>query len=547
MKLRPYQREAIDAAYNYFRTSEGSPLIDLPTGAGKSLVLAGFCHDLVTNWPSMRMVVLSHSIELVEQDYRKLKEYWTKAPCGVYSASLGKRQTHHPITFGTVQSLYKKAEILGHRDVILIDEAHLVSREVTGMYNRLISMLRRINPRIRLLGLSATIYRLDTGYLYEGDDALFDGVCYEAKLLDLIGQKYLTPIISKLPEVHVDVKRIKITAGEYNAASMEGEFLRITEEAIADAMPRLEGRKAVMWFCSGIKHADMVRDLLRSLGETAESVSSKSSKDDRKRILNGFREGGFRHICSMALITTGYDAPRTDAIVMLRATMSPGLYVQIAGRGLRLFPGKANCLFVDYGTNVDRLGPLTHITPPRKRKKGKQDGEAEEEKPLVRICELCRTANLLDATECADCGNPLVKERTVSDKLVEQASEASIMMTDEEYRAVNTIWVDVERVSYARHRKGGKPDSLRATYHSGMLNYSEWVCFEHGGYATQKAHQWWYKRLLDTPPATTEGALMLSGELRTPSRIRVEKKQRNFEVIDYDFKSARKEQLALGA
>ncbi len=549
LRLRPYQREAIDAAYEYFRSGDGSPLIDLPTGAGKSLVLAGFCHDLVTKWPGMRLVVLSHSIELVEQDYMKLKEYWTKAPCGMFSASLGKKQAHHPITFGTVQSLYRKAEVLGHRDVILIDEAHLVSRKVTGMYNRLITTLKRINPRIRMLGLSATIYRLDSGLLYEGDDALFDDVCYEAKLADLIYQGYLTPIVSKLPETQADVRRIKITAGEFNSASMEGEFIKITEEAIADAIPRLESRKAVMWFCSGIKHANLVRDLLRSLGESSESVSSKTPKDERKQILDGFRDGCFRHIASMALVTTGYDAPRTDGIVMLRATMSPGLYVQIAGRGLRLHPDKKNCLFVDYGTNVDRLGPLTHVTPPRSRRMGKNEGEGKEKKPLVRICEVCRTANDLEAVDCSECGTPLVKERKVSDKLMEHASESPIMMTDAEYLESRTSWVEVDGVCYLRHKKEGKPDSLRVSYRCGMVTHSEWICFEHGGFATKKAHGWWYRRMIDTPPATTDEALRLSNDLRTPSRIRVRKQEKHFEVIDYDFDTGppRQAELAIGA
>ena len=533
LKLREYQRDSIHAAYQYFREDKGSPLIELPTGAGKSLVLAGLCHDLLTNYSKMRIVVLSHSIELVEQDYNKLREYWTKAPAGVYSASLGKKQAHHPITFATIQSVYKKAHILGHRDLICIDEAHLLSRKTDGMYNRLISALKEVNPKVRLLGLTASPFRVDSGLLYEGDGALFDGVCYSAKLMDLVNAGFLCRIVSKPMELQADLGNVRVTGGEFNAGDAEKEFDRITEAAIADALPRLAGRGSVMWFCSGIEHADHVRDLLRARGEFAESVSSETPKEERKRILEGFKAGAFRHICSMALITTGYDAPRTDGIVMLRATMSPGLYLQIAGRGLRLFIGKLFCLFLDYGGNIDRHGPLTHIAAPNRRGKGKKEKDTAAK---VRICEVCRTAWPLGTMDCGECGHVMTVERDPEAALTAKAAEIPMMMTDAEYRESQTFWTEVDRVRYARHRKLGKPDSVRVEYDCGLITVKEWVCLFHGGYAERKGQKWWRDRGGGEVTDIDE-ALTAANFLPEPKRIRVRKDGKNYEVIDYDFKS----------
>ena len=545
---RPYQQRCVDAVYIYYRTKDGSPIVCVPTGGGKSLIIAMLCHDLVTRFKGQRILVLSHVKELVAQDHDKLKEYWTNSPAGIYSASLGKRQAHHAITFATIQSVHKKAHILGHRDILILDECHLLSPKDGTMYQRLIAGLRQINPRMKVLGLSATPYRLDSGYLHEGDDSIFTDICINVPIMELLEAKYLCPLVGKSSCLQVDLSKLGKVGGDWNTKQMGDAFERdgFTEAVLDEALPLAVGRKAVLVFCSTVAHATHVRDSFRARGEVAEMVSGETPAEERDEILLRFKAGKIRFLTSVMIVCVGFDAPIVDCIILLRATQSPGLFVQMLGRGLRLHPGKQNCLVLDHSRGLETHGPITHIQP-RGHKQGKGKKEDVLQKPKVRICEYCRTASSLETLECPDCGNPLVKERDPTEKLDTRASNAPIMMTDAEYLDSRTTWAEVDKIYYHRHKKEGKPDSMRVEYQCGMMIYKEWVCFEHGGYATQKAHSWWYKRMIDTPPATTDEAIRLSAQLREPSRIRVKKVERNFEVIDYDFTPATQKQLALGA
>jgi DNA repair protein RadD len=545
LQLRDYQQRAIQSFYDYFAHSDGSPLIVLPTGAGKSLVLAGLCYEIMRAWPDQRILVLSHVQELIAQDYNKLKEYWSKAPAGIYSASLGRKQAHHPITFATIQSVFHKSLILGNRNLVFIDEAHLLGRKDNSMYNRLIADLKAINPALKVAGLTATDYRLDSGKLTEGDDRIFTDVCYELPVGYLIERGYLTRLIGKSSLIQANLEKVGLIGGEFNGKAMEAAFDQdgLTSAILDEVLALAADRRSILFFCSGIDHAHHVRDALRARGVLAEAVSGKTPKVERERILEGYKAQQFRVLCSVAVLTTGFDAPCTDCLVMLRATMSPGLYIQIAGRGMRLFPGKANCLFLDYGGNVERHGPVTHVNPPRR---GRRKGERLEP-PTVRICELCRTAHPLGTIECGECGNIMVRERDPLAKLDTQASDAPIVMSDAEYLEASTVWAEVDAVKYRHHRKEGKPDSLRVDYECGMMTYREWVCLLHPGFAGRKAAAWWQRRSDEPTPATIEKALATSPRLMQPTRIRVRKNDKHFEVLDYEFATPRQAELAIGA
>jgi len=241
--------------------------------------------------------------------------------------------------------------------------------------------------------------------------------------------------------------------------------------------------------------------------------------------------------------------------------MSPGLFVQMTGRGLRpvYAPGfdletregrlaalaagpKPNCLVLDYGGNIERHGPVTHITPPS-RKGARRKGE--EPQPKVKICELCRTAWPLGTRECAECGHEMIVERDPLAKLEQKASDAEIIMSHEEWLEKNTVWAEVDSVKYVRHRKEGKPDSMRVEYRCGLMKYSEWVCLDHPGYAGMKGRNWWNARspeehkipmdLRCDYPILTSWALEHGDKLPVPARVRVRRNGQHFEVIEYGF------------
>ena len=163
MEFRPYQVEAIESIYHFFeQNKEGNPMIAMPTGTGKSIVIGGFVRSIFEHWPGQRVIKLTHVKELIEQNFDKLIRLWPTAPAGIYSASLNRRDIA-PITYAGIASVWKKAEEFGHVDIALVDECHLVSEKDGTMYQTFFKGLRKINPALRVIGLSATCYRLGHG------------------------------------------------------------------------------------------------------------------------------------------------------------------------------------------------------------------------------------------------------------------------------------------------------------------------------------------------------------------------------------------------
>lgn len=521
MELREYQQRCVEAV----ETSAGNKLVVVPTGGGKSHIIA----ETIKRAQPARTLMLTHVKELVAQNLEKLKIHWPKAPVGVYSASLKSKDANKQIVYATIQSVYKKD--LGHFDLVLIDEAHLLSRNAEGMYLQLLTRLWETNPTIRFIGYSATPYRLDSGMLCEGDGALFDGVVAEVTIKELVEAGFLSRLISKVSVIQANLKKVRITAGEYNAHDMEeafgGAFL---DEAIPDMMTLSVGRNYGIIFCPTVKFADAVAERLREMGQSAMSISAQTDRETRDLGLSAFKAGMYRWLCSVNLVTTGFDAPIVDCIVLWRATMSPGLYYQMVGRGLRIAPNKMDCLVLDYGGNIVTHGPITKIKPPAKKNKRTE----RPYKHQVKICEVCRSANELDALECTTCGNELIVVRDVTKNLVTKAADVDIM----DFSEPVSDWVEVDSVSYHVHKKMGKPDSMRVEYMCGMIKYREWVCFGHRGYAGDKAATWWRNRAGTMQNINVLRAVDVAKKLgiKKPTRIRIKQNGKYMEVVDYDFR-----------
>jgi DNA repair protein RadD len=186
LQLRSYQRAAVDAIPEYFRHHDGNPLIEIPTAGGKSLVMAAFIQEVLAQYPDERIIIVTHVRELIAQNYHELLRLWPGAPAGIYSAGLNRRDTQAQILLCGIQSVHKRAYDLQRCDLLLIDEAHLVPRSGNTMYRRFIDDLRVINPKLKIIGFTATPFRLDSGLLHEGDDALFTDIAYAVSIRDLI-------------------------------------------------------------------------------------------------------------------------------------------------------------------------------------------------------------------------------------------------------------------------------------------------------------------------------------------------------------------------
>lgn len=397
IRLRAYQQRAIDMAFEWLKGNKGHPCLVMPTGSGKSHVVAGTCKKLITGWPHFRVLMLTHVKELIEQNAEKMLQHWPDAPMGIYSAGIGRRELDQPITFAGIQSVRSKAVDIGHIDLVIIDEAHLVSHKQEGSYRKLLDALTAINPKIRILGLTATPYRLGHGYITDGS-GLFDELIEPVSIEELVANGFLAPLRSKLTSHKIDVRGVKKRGGEYidkelqAAVNTEMHNISAVEEVI-----RLAGdRKAWLFFCTGIDHAHAVRDILNERGISAETITGETPKAERAELIAKYRSGEIRALTNANVLTTGFDYPDIDCIAMLRPTMSPGLYVQMAGRGMRIKSHTDHCLVLDFAGVVQQHGPITAVKPPEKKGDGTGDAPvkdcpecAELVHPTCKVCPSC--------------------------------------------------------------------------------------------------------------------------------------------------------------
>ena len=299
---------------------------------------------------------------------------------------------------------------------------------------------------------------------------------------ELIDQGYLAPLISKQTSTQLDVSGVGTRGGEFIAGQLEAAVDQdpITRAAIDEVVDYGQDRRSWLLFCAGVDHACHVCDAVRARGVSCATIFGHTPKAERDSIIAAFKRGEVRALASMGVLTTGFNAPAVDLIAMLRPTKSTGLYVQMAGRGTRLAPGKENCLVLDFAGNVARHGPIDLVKPKDKTERSKararrRPGSAPRARPSTRW----------RRGVCIDCGYVFPAPEV---QLEATATTRPILSTG------RPEWVDVGGVTYHRHEKPGKPPSLRVDYHCGLVRHCEWVCLEHGGYAGRKALQWWRRR-----------------------------------------------------
>ncbi|MBJ3816399.1 DEAD/DEAH box helicase [Shimwellia pseudoproteus] len=396
--LRPYQQEAVDATVRYFRTHDQPAVIVLPTGAGKSLVIAE-----LARLARGRVLVLAHVKELVAQNHAKYQALGLDAD--IYSAGLQRKQCDGKVVFGSVQSVARNpGHFASAFSLLIIDECHRISDDSDSQYQQILTHLRQYNPRLRLLGLTATPFRLGKGWIYQyhyhgivrGDSqALFRDCIYELPLRYMIKHGYLTPPERlDMPVVHYDFSRLQARDnGLFSEADLNRELQqqqRITPHIISQIVEFAQTRQGVMIFAATVEHAREVLGLLPP--GTAALITGETPGPERDRLINSFKNSAYRYLVNVAVLTTGFDAPHVDLIAILRPTESISLYQQIVGRGLRLSPGKTDCLILDYAGNPHDL-----YTPEVGSPKGKSDNV-----PVQVFCPSCGFANTFWGKTTAD-------------------------------------------------------------------------------------------------------------------------------------------------
>ncbi|MGC5780690.1 DEAD/DEAH box helicase [Methylobacterium sp. NFXW15] len=365
LRLRDYQRASLDALeHAWTRGGEAGHLVVLPTGAGKSLVIAALARETLEREPLTRVAIVTHSRELVAQNLAELKRHWPEAPAGVFSAGLGRREADAQVLVCSIQSVADRLDAIGPRDLVVVDEAHLIPRSAETRYGRFLAGLAALTPSMRVVGFTATPYRLDSGRLDEGAGRLFTGIAYEADTGDLIRRGYLAPLVSKATLTQLDVTGVGRRGGDYIPGELEAAVNRdwITRAAVAEMAEYGTKRRSWLAFCAGLAHAAAVRDAVRAEGYSCETVDGGTPKRERDRIVAEFRAGRIRCLTSVGVLGTGFNAPEVDLVALLRPTRSTGLYVQQVGRALRRAPGKDDALILDYAGLVRMHGPVDSVT-----------------------------------------------------------------------------------------------------------------------------------------------------------------------------------------
>lgn len=523
---RSYQIEAANSVTHYFEKKAGNPVIAMPTGTGKSVVIAMFLESVFRMYHGQKILVLTHVKELIQQNYSKLLAVWPGAPAGINSAGLGKRDFHDRIIFAGIASVAKYASMFGHVDLVLVDECHLVSPNDETLYQLFFKGLKAINPYLKVIGFTATPWRMGHGRITE-EGGIFTDVCFDITGMEafnrLIAEGYLCPLIPKKPTVLLDVDGVHTRGGEFIAAELQQAVDRdeVTEAALRECMEMGHDRKKWLIFASGVHHAKSISDMLHGMGIECPTVTSEMSDSARDDLIgpNGdFRLGKVRAVVNNNVLTTGLDVPDIDFIPMLRPTKSPVLWVQMLGRGTRPFPGKENCLVADFAGNTKRLGPINDPVIPHK--KGSGGGNAP-----VRLCEMCNTYNHARAVKCINCGY----EFPQAVKLKQSASTEEVIKGDLPIVQV----VPVNSITYQLHQKHDRPEAVKVTYWCGPSAFNEYVCLQHEGYAGHKARKWWRERATTDAPGDARAALDRMTEVKVPTHLRIWLNKKYPEILSH--------------
>lgn len=541
IRPRDYQAEAANAVWNYFTTGgKGNPLICMPTGTGKSVVIACILYGMLMQYPRERFMVITHVQELIEQDFAKFLDVWPNAPAGIYSAGLNRWDTQHSVIFAGIDSVAKRANDFGRISIVFVDEAHLVSDKENTRYIKFFDELRKANPFVRIVGLTATPWRLGLGHLTEG--GIFTDVCFDVTGKDafnrFIQEGYLCPLVPKETKTYLDVEGVHTRGSEYISSELQAavDNDEKTYAALSETLQLAGDRRHWLVYCAGLSHVERTCRMLNSMGVSAVAFHNKMGRVERKTALAAWKAGHYTAAVNNNILTTGIDFPALDLMVILRPTLSSVLWGQMLGRGTRPFfaPGydlstiegrlaaiassqKQNCLVLDFARNTKKLGPINEPKIPKKRGDG-PPGDAP-----VKVCPMCSTYNSASAAHCIYCGyefpkyGPKIDDTAGTDQLI------AGLKTEEAVRDIRDF--EINYVMYSQHNKVGKPPSMMVSYMCGIKRFTEFLAFEHpDGFSRAKVRRWWQERQPgtgDAVPERTAYALQLAQHLRTPTHVRV--------------------------
>lgn len=364
---RWYQAEALEAIMDALQTASNvNPIAAIVTGGGKALLAAMLAESINQHQPSARVMILAPSMELVKQNAEEAIGYLPSvlvARVGVYCAGLGMKERLSQITIGTPQSVARQVKRFGKIDYVVVDEAHTFNPQLKTAQS-IIDGLRAANPNVRFIGLTATPFAMKGLKVVPLTEwGLFDAKVYDLttgrNFNRLVREGYISPVVApSLRFPQIDTTNVKTKGGDFDEAALAAEAMKVTRECVRVALENAPDRKHFMWFAVNIEHAHMIDDALRDAGESSVIIHGELDKHERVEGVEAYLKKQHRHIVSVAMLTTGFNAKFVDCLVLLRPSKSLVLVRQMIGRGLRPYPGKENVLVLDAGGNFARHGAI---------------------------------------------------------------------------------------------------------------------------------------------------------------------------------------------
>ncbi len=504
--------------------------IQAATGAGKTIFFSELIKRLLNEWPSMRIAVLAHRRELVQQAKDKLLQVWPDAPIGIACASTGeKTNLEQPVTIGSPQTLSNRIETVeAPFDLVIVDEVHrLPPKNKESQYGELLNSLRSLYPKLRMIGVTATPFRLNHGYIYgkecrPGSENWFEKLHYKIGINDLQKQGFLCGYRAKAAaNISSDLSRVKTTGGDYNLGALSEMMGR--EVHIGSAVKAFqkygEDRHHIVVFAVSIDHAEKLHEAFKSAGYTAGIVHSKMPVGQRDMMLKEFEAGRMRFIVNVGILTEGWDSTAIDCILLCRPTKSSALYAQMVGRGLRIHPNKEDVLILDLTGNC-----MQHGDPdsPKVVVPGKPVEDMDE--PIQKKCPNCDELVAAGKMECPSCGYAWEPEP------VEELNE-SVEMTTVQFgnqkAAPFAFEIDDVYVEDYTSKKGNRMLKLSMVNSSFLSRkaVNVFLLFDPDAhpYAIGKARSTWTELVGNRPPESTDEAMARYDELLSviPSKIQV--------------------------
>jgi len=497
----------------------------------------------------------THVQELIEQNMKKLRDMWPTAPAGVYSAGLDLYESYMPIVYGGIASMVGNGSKFGHVSLLLIDEAHLLSLKESSMYQRFIRELKAINPKLKVIGYTATPFRQGQGLLTEGEGAIFTDIVFNACTFKafnwFLDEGYLAYLQPFPTDSEMSIEGIRIVAGEFDQkqAQKKANDYDKTYACCKEMVQKAVDRNHWLIFATGVQHTEMVAQIMNDeFGIHTTFVHSKMKNDERQQRIIDYKLGKYKCMVNNGILTTGFDYPELDCIGVMRLTNSVGLWVQILGRGTRPAYAKGfdldtregrlaaiansekpNCLVLDFAGNSARLGPINDPQMPKPKQKGK---------PGTVPLKQCEGCGMFNHASVRFCTNPLCGSEFFRELKIELGASDAVLIKKEQEIVVKVFHIN--HVSYSMHAKHGGTTSIRVSYHTAEFKlFEEWVNVEAQG---KRAERWWKARGGEDMPRNTLEALRRVEDLNRPVAIHVNLTSKYPEIINYDFAESREAQ-----